>query len=623
MLTSAAQTAHFDVDFEGPYLVRLTVDLALPGEDTQYVRMRSLTRFADVHLVAGGERRDIGGVIPVDVDPKGWSQEQNRNIQRLLAMVRRGATSGRSLFVDANRGRDIANAPNDFTLSTQFPGSDPADPTGSGVTLDNEGFGDFSAVQAAIDYAMDYAARGEVAPSSINPYYIFIQPGLYIEDLTLQPNVHLIGLGSDAYSDYVTYPPQVVLYRAGSVRIQTVGGVGSGHVYSPTTDTSSLFLKGVRFDNSDAVTTEPVLLQTRGFLVLQNCLLLQTNGAVTAGASFAIYSANATHHPVCHAYDTAFRSDATGGGARGAVSLDAPGGQMWLHDGTILGRTLGLELNKSLYSSLTQAYLLGTRIVSPTPGIFTAIQGYPDSLLCRGCNIQGDVRIDAFGAAPGSKVGAVSIDISHSYISGALTYDIDGATGATTLRLDSVNTPTAMDFPNGAPSNNTTSLIGTSLQYDPAYNSPVPPYGQVLWNYSELVSQNVQDALDEIVAKTNPFYFHGTVSFAMILPAVYLLDPTKSYVGLDTVAAGGPVHVRLPDTDLQGAKDGRIVYFKDEGGGAGVPGQDIRIYIDGPIGTIDGVIRNAGAPLVLNTNFASLTLMCRGESGGTSHWFVI
>ena len=94
LLTPTAKVAHFSVDHEGPYLVRLTIDLGLPTEGVQYVRMRFATRFGGLPLVAAGERRDADGIFPVDIDTFGWTPEQNQNVQRLLAVARRRATSG-------------------------------------------------------------------------------------------------------------------------------------------------------------------------------------------------------------------------------------------------------------------------------------------------------------------------------------------------------------------------------------------------------------------------------------------------------------------------------------------------------------------------------------------------
>ena len=73
----------FTPDLEGPYLVRLTVDTGLVTETVQYVRIRVITSKLGLKLVAGGERRDPTGIIPIDIDIEGWANEQNANLQVL------------------------------------------------------------------------------------------------------------------------------------------------------------------------------------------------------------------------------------------------------------------------------------------------------------------------------------------------------------------------------------------------------------------------------------------------------------------------------------------------------------------------------------------------------------
>lgn len=85
---TAVSPGNFVVDLEGPYLVKLTVDAGLASEDVQYVRLRALTTYLGLHLVAGGERRDGTGTIPVDIDIEGWANEQNANLQALEGAIK-------------------------------------------------------------------------------------------------------------------------------------------------------------------------------------------------------------------------------------------------------------------------------------------------------------------------------------------------------------------------------------------------------------------------------------------------------------------------------------------------------------------------------------------------------
>jgi len=97
---TAVSPGTFTVDLVGPYLIKLTVDVGLASEDTQYVRLRALTSFLSLQLVSAGERRDGTGIIPVDVDPEGWANEQNSNLQALESsledqtLIQEGITEG-------------------------------------------------------------------------------------------------------------------------------------------------------------------------------------------------------------------------------------------------------------------------------------------------------------------------------------------------------------------------------------------------------------------------------------------------------------------------------------------------------------------------------------------------
>ena len=204
---ATSSVAKFNVDYEGAYLIRLVADAGLPTEDTKYLRLRFVTRFGNIKLVAAGERRDENGVIPMDATPEGWTNAQNQNLQLLLAQVRRHATSGRVLWVDANRGRNSANNVNDPANTYQVPGSDPAD-TADETTFTAEAHGDFATVNEAIAYALGAAGRGEPAPSLTDPYFIRIKPGLYVEDVNFHPHIHLVG---DDWSQQARNTPNGVM----------------------------------------------------------------------------------------------------------------------------------------------------------------------------------------------------------------------------------------------------------------------------------------------------------------------------------------------------------------------------------------------------------------------------
>jgi len=84
---TAVSPGSFTVDLEGPYLIRLVTNISTPTESSQYVRLRALTTPLGLRLVSAGEKRDGTGVVPVDVSPEGWANDQNYNLQALEAAI--------------------------------------------------------------------------------------------------------------------------------------------------------------------------------------------------------------------------------------------------------------------------------------------------------------------------------------------------------------------------------------------------------------------------------------------------------------------------------------------------------------------------------------------------------
>jgi hypothetical protein len=616
-----SQIVRFNVDHEGPYLVKLTVDAGLPGEDTQYVRLRFLTRFADVPLIAGGERRDSSGVIPVDVDVEGWSQEQNKNVQRLLAMVRRQTTSGRSLYVDANRGRDNTNTPNDLTNPpVDFPGSDPADVDGSGISMDTEGFADFSSIQDAIAYALDYASRSEPAPSFEEPFTIYVQPGLYVEDLALQPHVHIVGLGAAPFQESVSDLDLLATYdiRGGNhVIIRTANTGGNTHEFSPASGvgTDMVVLENLILENTDVVTTEPVLKHTKGLLVLNRVAIEQKGTAATQGPALGQITADTTASLVCVTDQSYFRSLAAFPD-RYAVIIDAPLGYFIARDSRIQGAGSGIAANPSLYSTVSFDFVGLERCVALGGPGGVGFRGYGGQMSIDESFIA-TLTFDAFGAPPASKTGPVTVLVRNTQVNGPLTFDTAGTAGSSNLTLDASSWSGGLVFPTALPGG-TPQVQSYSIEYDRFWTDPVPPNDPAVPSAIRLASTNVQDAIDELTLLTR-----APTTTSVAVGGVYVLLSSTSYLGVDTVTPAAIVRVVLPSLEGSGAVDGRRITIKDEGGGAGVVGQEILVYVNGPSGTIDGTIRSISTPIVMNTNYQSLTLVCRGESGGTSHWYIV
>jgi hypothetical protein len=603
-----SKVALFNVDHEGPYLVKLVVDKTLGTEDTQYVRLRFVTRFADLTLVAGGERRDATGIVPVDVDDDGWSQEQNINIQKLLGFVRRSSTSGRVLFVDANRGRDRTNTPNDTSVSIQFPGSDESDPDGSGFTTDSEGFADFSSIQAAIDYAAAAAGRGEPAPSVDDPYIICVQPGLYEEDVALEPFVHVQGLN----------PTPLEISGFFQTNYVCIKGLAT---FAPATPTDICQIQGLTFSNDDAVTLEPVFKQSGGILVSKTCAFRQEATALTQGPALLV---DGTAFGSIH-MGSVFESDASGNDGRYVVIADHDG-LFLMEGGSAKGRSV-LLLNPSLNTSF-QCNLEKGAVVDAGSGY--GIRGCAKQLNLLNASVSAtlpdkEMVLDGDGAGAGTFATSFQLRITRSWLQGHIIYHEDIATGLTRVVLNSVNfestgDPDLIQFPTGNPDEFLTEAGSQTIRYDPDYTDPltglvaVPPADQ-------LTADNVQNAIDELVLRVVAASSSTTVDVDAGPSYTVLAD--DDYIGVDTVTPATTIDIILPNTIAGGAIDGRRLTIKDEGGGAGVGGQEINVYAGGATSTIDGVIRAVGTPLVMNTNFDSINLICRGASGTTATWFLV
>ena len=222
---STSRTCKFNVDWDGAYLIRLVVDAGLSTEATTFIRLRVMTLFGDIKLLAAGERRDQTGVVPVDASPEGWANDQNQNMQRLLSLVRRVSSSGRVLYVDANRGRDRSEDPNDPDNIIRMPGPDSVARDQSGFRIRAVGFADFSSINDAIAYAETATTRGEPAPSELNPYWIMVAPGYYEEALDLKPNIHVAAQDAGLPEFLLD---GTTLFRSGSVIIRVPSGSTQG-----------------------------------------------------------------------------------------------------------------------------------------------------------------------------------------------------------------------------------------------------------------------------------------------------------------------------------------------------------------------------------------------------------
>ena len=252
----------FTVDYSGAYLIRLVVDAGLPTQDEQYVRLRFETVFGDLKLVAAGERRDGTGIIPVDVSAEGWANDQNYNLKTLLCLIQHSAASGRIVYVDANRGKDSNNVPNDPTIA--------------------EGWADFSTVGAAILAAQSNAAfNGGMPPTLTQPMIVAVRPGRYIEDITFAPFVHVIGWPQMGAAGAHPDGDRSVVLRCANV-------AGATHTASIPSLGEFCMVSNVMLENTGSTTNPLVQKSGEGDVYWINSMFLQEGtGAINQGATYA------------------------------------------------------------------------------------------------------------------------------------------------------------------------------------------------------------------------------------------------------------------------------------------------------------------------------------------------
>ncbi len=246
----------FTVDNPGAYLLRQEVNDG-GTVTTEFVRVRARTDFARLLLVAAGEKRDDTGVIPVDASVTGWADDQNANIMALSGFLSSIASSGRLLYVDANRGRNNGSTPNNPAVAS--------------------GFGDYATVTEAITAATsDATVNGGQVPDADNPFIIAVRPGLYEEDLTLEPFVHVVGLpstgGALGDSDY-------------SVRIRSANTSGSFFVASTPLATDTVHVTNVLFENRNPSPIATFAKTGAGSCYLSNCRIINTGSVAGQGAA--------------------------------------------------------------------------------------------------------------------------------------------------------------------------------------------------------------------------------------------------------------------------------------------------------------------------------------------------
>ena len=284
----------FTVDQPGSYLVRLIVDAGLPTEDTQYVRLRALTKTVDLYLVAAGEKRDATGIVPVDASSVGWANDQNRNLLNLLAAIKPFTYSSNILWVDTNNTK-----------------------------------ADFGSIQDAIDAAV------ADTPSSTNQWFILVRPGTYTENLTFAPWVHVLADPMDT---------AISLAETDATPSVTVTGV---HTLA-TTGTEVTVIQGLNLVCATNTTSACLTKTGTGALKLVRCRLAVTGTHGTQGAAIKVTTGTVL-------LDTCQITMTTSGGNRYAYEQDGGASDVLLTNTRIYGPRIA-NINPSLGPSVNTTF---------------------------------------------------------------------------------------------------------------------------------------------------------------------------------------------------------------------------------------------------------------------------
>ena len=489
MSAASSRTTTFQSDYDGSYLVQLTVNSGLPSESTQYVRLRQLTRFAGLHLPAAGERNDDIGRIPSDISPMGWSGDQNDSIQRLLLLARRQASSGRVLWVDANRGRDTGNDQNDPLVLVEIPGPNPAAPTESGLSLVARAHGDFASINAAISYAVSATPP----PSEDNPWVVLVQPGLYVEDVQFQPFVHVLGVGPSPQLNSASGAGYVH-----PVQVRTANGPDACHVFhGSATDhvtVSNLMLEGTL---SGGV---PVVVHFGGVLLFENCVIYQ-RGTDPAQSPALLAEQTGLESPRTILNDCVVASAAS---LCTVIAHGARAGALSATRTTVLATDagLGLDFNFAMYGGTVDGFSEDTELELKDCDIGSANLYGSRHTITRSTFLTDRSPLTGsllFIPASGTRVGGLEISLDAVQSTGNLLVDVGGLSGgASSLVYSSVSFPGRLVFPGGTPDTFSAGPKAQSLAYEPTYLDPVTGLA-VLPERKRLTATNLQEAIDAIL----------------------------------------------------------------------------------------------------------------------------
>ena len=324
----------------------------------QYVRLRALTAFGDLKLVAAGERYDTLRV-PVDAQPDGWADNQNYNLSQLVGLIGSSAASTGVVYVDPVNG-------------------------------------DYQTIQAAMDYA------DSQSPTAAQQWVVLVRPGTYVEDLTFYQWVHLFGWPGGEGTPLVTVQndtvvshdislpgvgsslvlcnlhferpavsPNAVISQAanGTVKLVRcrVDGSGAGGAYASSGDTTFIECRlagevgsappdyAVTLSGSTTFDRCTVTGQSGIFLDVSSALVLRDTQVNTVGtASIDAFSDFILRY--CQVVGP-IRGNPTGAGTAGDIQIDIKWSQVAdiSLDGTAVVGTASLSLGSTSHGTLTTA----------------------------------------------------------------------------------------------------------------------------------------------------------------------------------------------------------------------------------------------------------------------------
>lgn len=400
--STAVSPGSFTIDEEGPYLVRLIVDAGLPTESIQYVRLRALTAFGQLTLVAAGERRDGTGIIPVDVDPEGWANEQNANIQTLKNFIKPLVSSGRLLYVDANDG--------------------------------TSNYADYSTVQAAVTAAVTAGA------SEAQQWVIAVRPGRYVESVTFSPWVHVFG-----------WPGNPDGKTSEAVVIEGLQSVVTA------SNSDRILLANLHIENNANSATSTITKTGLGALRLKN-VRVESNGTLASQGAALNLSVGSVE-----AIDCTFIHTSSGGAIRRAYNQSGTNTTSRFEGCTFQGPS-GISLNSSLVVGV-QAVFSQCRIVSSHAsgaGILSVAElcdfqhGIIETASGNGIYVNPLASVYA---------GPVGLSVCFSSVEDDIIFDTTNLSGTTTLNLGAVKYST-LSLPGGAVTTQRATSVSRTHYYD-------------------------------------------------------------------------------------------------------------------------------------------------------------